>query len=1172
MTGRRRLLAEGTKLSVHCDLCRVDDETLEWYAVFTQAVAAGNSFHVFEGVRGEAIDMTECAPGKYSAVKQNPQCQPCPGGRIAAKSGATACDECPRATFSAEESSGTACTACASGKFANVRGSARCFTCAENTYLEACELNAATGNVSCPDDEINDENRMCWPCPLRGVKCGGTPGKITIESGYWYDFSSKLLGKDTQMYACQTQHCIGDKGDPFACQMTVSNVSNTTTVSSCETTAGFECKKGHTGRLCSSCELKSENYPYGWAKTGLTCTECIPQSVGVVITVFLVLIILFIVAWTVGRRVQSALKRAAGGRGGSVTSSVQRIFMTYAQMMSILSASKMQPPEEVTRITASTSSFTDGVSAQAYPVQCAIQWGYYDQVLFYFLSPFVAIITMVFLVAPAMWCFQKHVGRRITLWRKEKDFIQKAAAENAAAEAALITSSQNMLPEVGSVGTDSEKHFTPSHWRFIDANGYVQGPCSVRQMKSWLMKGNLEPDVLIIANDEKGAWVGGKWRYLRDIHHRIEPISSLSSDDGNEIQEEQEEQEENHFAPQWMFVDSAEQIQGPCDHVSLVSRYTDGHFPKGTWVALVCSFGSIIGEWRLIESVIAVDVALRGDLVGADGALTMEESPTNEQASKKKKEEDTWELHYDKDGNAFYCNTRTSEAQWATYAEDGTVEPIHREEQVEAEVDEVHNGDAAVAEVPAAATGAASAPPRAGRSFYSALVGDRPSIFGGVGGRSFNGGRASGGGARDSASSSGVFASGRGSIFSRFALSGGGTTLDEDVGEDGEVAGPARRGSSRLSATTPARRSRLSMVVYDSQFSAVAAAFKEDDVREEASSPDGTMGGDGTHEIDADIFAASEGHFSIVDGGGEEVRRTVDGGSSDDDGDKHHGVKLSRITSFAMGSSSFRWRRRKRATSDEKRDVISRKVLGSMHSMRSIKSSDIDRMIKRYGTPVRARGRMGNRDEDELSNLDKLRQWRENGGLKHTFATWKGSMQHRREKGIKKREILKERVKQAERDKASGGEWLRYFDLDKKEVYFVNSVTRERREKAPSSSSPSSLPSAPQSQGEQIQSMVDEYELDNIGFRRLQRHLEKQQILIAILTTLVIIIYFMYMRVTRSLLEVYSLTRIDGQRYVTRSLEDKWDSPQHMQFMVGAGFAIVLFTILMPIGKCVCYV
>ena len=79
--------------------------------------------------------------------------------------------------------------------------------------------------------------------------------------------------------------------------------------------------------------------------------------------------------YTVTRRVQSALSRANGSRG-SISAAIQRIFMTYLQMMSILSASKMKPPDEVTQITASTSSFTDGISASAFPIQCAVRWGF----------------------------------------------------------------------------------------------------------------------------------------------------------------------------------------------------------------------------------------------------------------------------------------------------------------------------------------------------------------------------------------------------------------------------------------------------------------------------------------------------------------------------------------------------------------------------------------------------------------------------------------------------------------------------------------------------------------------------------------------------------------------------------------------------------------------------
>ena len=111
-------------------------------------------------------------------------------------------------------------------------------------------------------------------------------------------------------------------------------------------------------------------------------------------TVLLVFVIVIAVLFIVRSRVISALKRSRGGQR-SVASSVQRIFMTYAQTLSILSASKMQPPEEVTKVTQTTASFTDGISASAYPVQCATGWGFYQVSVFCLPLHFMRILLIL---------------------------------------------------------------------------------------------------------------------------------------------------------------------------------------------------------------------------------------------------------------------------------------------------------------------------------------------------------------------------------------------------------------------------------------------------------------------------------------------------------------------------------------------------------------------------------------------------------------------------------------------------------------------------------------------------------------------------------------------------------------------------------------------------------
>ena len=90
------------------------------------------------------------------------------------------------------------------------------------------------------------------------------------------------------------------------------------------------------------------------------------------------------------------------------------------------------------------------------------------------------------------------------------------------------------------------------------------------------------------------------------------------------------------------------------------------------------------------------------------------------------------------------------------------------------------------------------------------------------------------------------------------------------------------------------------------------------------------------------------------------------------------------------------------------------------------------------------------------------------------------------------------------------------------------------------------------------------YRLDGHGYARLKRHLENQKILIAILTTLVISQYFMYMRVTRSLIEVFAMTTINGAQYLTRSLADEAFTRLHYITMTCSFVWVIAFTVGMP--------
>ena len=93
----------------------------------------------------------------------------------------------------------------------------------------------------------------------------------------------------------------------------------------------------------------------------------------------------------------------------------------------------------------------------------------------------------------------------------------------------------------------------------------------------------------------------------------------------------------------------------------------------------------------------------------------------------------------------------------------------------------------------------------------------------------------------------------------------------------------------------------------------------------------------------------------------------------------------------------------------------------------------------------------------------------------------------------------------------------------------------------------------------------EEYHLDSKGFARLQRYLENQRVVIAIVTTLVITVYFMYMRVTRSLINVWSVVKINGVGYLSQSLDLKSNTAEHITAQVLSAFFIAGFSLGAPL-------
>ena len=251
------------------------------------------------------------------------------------------------------------------------------------------------------------------------------------------------------------------------------------------------------------------------------------------------------------------------------------------------------------------------------------------------------------------------------------------------------------------------------------------------------------------------------------------------------------------------------------------------------------------------------------------------------------------------------------------------------------------------------------------------------------------------------------------------------------------------------------------------------------------------------------------------------------------------------------------------------REMISRGVVESILPP-GIKSTDLDRLTRKFGTPM-----FGASTDDEILEYQIFEYLKS----RRSFCD---QIRHKMKKGRTKRAEKREEKMRRE----AGGTWQRFFDLKEGEVYFINSKTHERREELPTiggmvemsqmndeKSSQTTTTTTTSGDAEGIHIDVapfeahqrPEYAMDSAGFAKLQRHLENQRVLIAVMTTLVIIIYFMYMRVTRALLEVFSVVRINGDTYLTRSVDLQANTPEHNVVRVIAGLWLIGFTVGVPV-------
>lgn len=155
------------------------------------------------------------------------------------------------------------------------------------------------------------------------------------------------------------------------------------------------------GRLCHACGE-------GHAHFGRSCRRCLDEQllgesfntetdvriISILVTISVALIITAILSFIVLKRTTRIrkMKRKKG------SSAVQRIFLDFVQTVSMLSTMEYTGPAFVSDLASSSSSVSDGSSADSLPLQCALQLDFFSRHYIYTVTPLLGILVPVLLI------------------------------------------------------------------------------------------------------------------------------------------------------------------------------------------------------------------------------------------------------------------------------------------------------------------------------------------------------------------------------------------------------------------------------------------------------------------------------------------------------------------------------------------------------------------------------------------------------------------------------------------------------------------------------------------------------------------------------------------------------------------------------------------------------
>ena len=170
------------------------------------------------------------------------------------------------------------------------------------------------------------------------------------------------------------------------------------------------CAEGQQGPLCSVCRPS-------YAKAGSLCSECWGATASWFTTVAAVLVLVTLLVVMV--------RRSTGRR--SELMAVGRIFLNWVQLNSAIGTFAMQAPA-LAKDMLNLSAASDGVSLNAFFVQCAVGFTYSGLFLSYCAFPAVAV-ALIGIVCASSYAVQawQHPTQKKALKRKFGDYFKLAS-------------------------------------------------------------------------------------------------------------------------------------------------------------------------------------------------------------------------------------------------------------------------------------------------------------------------------------------------------------------------------------------------------------------------------------------------------------------------------------------------------------------------------------------------------------------------------------------------------------------------------------------------------------------------------------------------------------------------------------------------------------------------